>query len=134
MSSSRRWGGAIAVLLMLCTTRANAQNIIHAVERGDIAQVRRLLQTDPSLVHTKAADGRSLLFLAVERNQRDIVGVLVEKGVDLRGQTTSPEMALLEAAKRGHTEIAVYLVTKGADDTLANFVGSTPLHFAAMNR
>ena len=83
---------------------------------------------------SKAYEAGSLLHFAVERNLLQIVEWLVEKGVDVNGRTTMLHRTpLMIAALKGHGDIVMFLLNKGAMLTLndKDDRGWTPLHFAA---
>ncbi len=110
------------------------QGVYDAIEEGNVERVEEYLETgvDPDLKTEKGEFKHlSLLYYAVEQNQKEIAEVLISRGADvnLTGRYQTP---LHIAATRGYEEIAQLLVTHGAD---VNFVekqnGYTPLHYAA---
>jgi ankyrin repeat protein len=131
MNASLQSGGVIAVVFALGAGTACAQDIVTAVERGEIAQVRRLLQTNPDLLHVKDSLERTLLHVAAERNRRTIAGLLIEKGLNVNALAKGEITALHSAAYRGSTDVAMFLLEKGADLKLVDHSGSTALHYAA---
>ena len=51
------------------------------VDRGDLAELKHLINADSDLVHIRSADGRGPLFWAYEYEAYDIVQFLLETGL-----------------------------------------------------
>ncbi|AXR64039.1 ankyrin repeat domain-containing protein [Leptospira mayottensis] len=77
---------------------------------------------------TLAEDGRSPLHYAVEkRHNIQIVKQLVEHGANVNGKDVYQQTPLYDASSK---EIAQYLLQQGADPTVKNGSGETPLKYA----
>lgn len=133
-------------------------DLIAAVQSGDTAQVRSLLQEDPSLAAAKNADGVSAVMHAFYYRRPDIADLLLAAKSDLdifeataagKAEKVSEILkkdpgsakrwsgdgftALHLAAFFGHAEIARMLIRQSADvsATSKNPMKVTPLHSAA---
>ncbi len=82
-----------------------------------------------------AQGGITALHYALRDGHRDCVEALLEAGADIDqvtgGDRSSP---LLLAAINGQYDLAAYLLSRGADPTLASADGVTPLYAAIANR
>ncbi len=82
-----------------------------------------------------AQGGMTALHYALRDGHRDCVEALLEAGADIDqvtgGDRSSP---LLLAAINGQYDLASYLLSRGADPTLASADGVTPLYAAIANR
>ena len=92
-------------------------NLIQAACSGDVEQARRLLQADPSTVHTRDPYLQSTpLHYAVHRGYVEIVQLLLTAGADVMAREGSSDTIPLHwAAEGGHLEVARLLVDHGAD-------------------
>lgn len=72
-------------------------------------------------------------FLNACRNgQKNIVKILLERGgIDLNRRDAEGNTALHYVCREGYRDLAVLLLDKGADASLVNNRGETPLHAAA---
>ena len=87
-----------------------------AVEEGNTAVVGKLLNKDNINVPVFAW---TWLQIAANKNQLDIVKLMVERGADLNYKHPITKMTALSlAAVDGHTEIVKYLLSKGADPNI----------------
>jgi RNA polymerase sigma factor (sigma-70 family) len=92
-------------------------NLIQAACSGDVEQARRLLQADPTQVHTRDPYLQSTpLHYAAHRGYLEIVQLLLTAGADVTAREgTSDTIPLHWAAEGGHLEVARLLVDHGAD-------------------
>jgi uncharacterized protein len=111
-----------------------------AVQAGDAAKVRVLLEAQPSLAAAKNERGQSALLLAVYHGRKEVRDLLISRGLDLElheaaatghlgrvkllvekypshAQSFSPDgfPVLALAAFMGHSDVVEYLFSKGAD-------------------
>ncbi len=97
--------------------------LMEAIERGDEAEVARLLESDPRVAEERDENGVSALLQAQYRGQRRIVALVS----DARGGLDIFEAAALGDARRLERALA-----KRPDDVRAwSPDGFTALHFAA---
>ena len=137
------------------------EELLTAVEAGDVATVRELLHDDPTLARARNESGVSAILLARYRHQADILRALlqVETALDIfeaaaigaagrvrerldenphaaRDRSSDGWTALHLACFYGNIESAKHLIAAGADvDAIgANAMANRPLHAAAAGR
>ena len=99
-----------------------SQEFFEAATGGDVSKVRAMLQTDPSLARAKDENGVSVIMKATYYGKKDVVGALLESGV---------ELDVFEAAATGRVERLMNLIER--DPALTNTYspdGFHPLGFA----
>jgi ankyrin repeat protein len=107
--------------------------IRRAVKSGNILEVRRILSKHPELIASKDHDGWTLLHLAVNSNQPDVVGLLLDSGIDADAKDKIGETAFYLAVWSGFSGVAAKLLPYTRDTDL-NVAGksTTPLHAFAL--
>ena len=73
------------------------------------------------------------LFLAVNKNDINIVKELICKGADIKKRNKSDMSPLMLCCKNNYQTIAEFLIKKGADVNEKNILGDTPLKLAQSN-
>jgi ankyrin repeat protein len=147
LSSAREPGGVSAVLTALYHgRRAIAERILRerpaldvfdAAAAGDTPRLRELLDGDPSLVNSYAADGFHPLGLAAFFRRVDAVRLLLDRGADVaaparnRLAVTALHSAVATDAAPVDLEIVRMLLDAGAPVNVPHLGGGTPLHSAA---
>jgi RNA polymerase sigma factor (sigma-70 family) len=111
---------------------ANSTPLIRAVERADVAEVRRLLESgaDPNEVPKRGDKNTALIhaFAVREPMMSQIVALLVEHGADVNVRYTQwGYTPLYMAAARESAGCVRYLLAHGADPKLASKSGKIPL-------
>ena len=88
-----------------------------AVETGDLARVRELLNAEPSLIREARLNGRRPLTTAVEFGHESVVRFLLERGASPTWPERDAEKgrALHAAARAGSREMVELLLAVGAD-------------------
>lgn len=97
--------------------------VIHAVQAGNLEQLRTLLARVPALASARDSNGVSAIMHALYRRRKDVLGLLL---------AARPDLDILEATSLGHAERVAELLRR--EPALANAWsadGFTPLHFAA---
>lgn len=75
-------------------------------------------------------EGESALHIAIKRDFRSVVGLLIEKGISLGSTGLLDDSALHLAAKLGRPELCKELVARGAELEAQDAFGRSPLHNA----
>jgi ankyrin repeat protein len=128
---------AFAVAALLTSVPGAAQVVapdplLDAVERGDLATARSLLQgrTDPNAAQ---ADGLSALHKAAQLGLVEIAKHLVDAGADVEARTRDEGYTPLHlAAGAANLEMVEFLLFVRAKSSVpATTSGVTPLHLAA---
>ena len=119
--------------------RADSHPIHDAITRDDTAEVRRLLDADPSLVDIGNEIGASPLHRATGRGAHDLVALLLERGANVHAVLSSArglggsfwtdlqaiDLAIWDGRRPGDSRIVELLFTHGAtrDLTVAAALG-----------
>jgi len=109
-----------------------SDSIIEAARRGDVVELKRLLEQGAD-VNSSRGDGMTALHFAAERGDGEVVRILLQAGADVAAGTRIGHYTPLHLASRGgYVAVATSLLETGADAraTTTNS-GSTPLHLAA---
>jgi ankyrin repeat protein len=99
------------------------EEFLSAVQAGNLAQVKEMLQNEPALATAQNADGVSAVLLACYYRHKELVAELLNTDIELN---------VFEASATGRTERVKVLLAK--DPGLANAYaadGFTPLGLAA---
>ena len=135
----RRCGLAaiVCVLTLLCagvTTLAaettDGEALARAAQRGDSAQVRRLLAGGAPVNH-RDARRRTPLLIATQGNHVEVARLLVAAGADVNAKDEIEDSPYLLAGARGLVEILRLTLAHGADLKSVNRFGGTALIPAA---
>src|SRR3989338_282627 len=129
-------GITLILIFVLCSNwiaRAEdlESSLIKAASAGDAERLQILLSQGGKIDVREPVDGRTLLMFAASKGRKEVVRLLLEKGVDVNSKSTSGWTALIFAARHSHPEIIRLLAKKGADPNFANSLGWTALIYAA---
>ena len=120
------------VLILAFAGFLSAAEIHDAIQHGDIAVVKALLESDPGLITAVDEDGWTLLHEAAYGGHSDLVELLLSKGADINAATAKGVNALGIAGERGHTEIVRILLKAGMSPLgIDQASGNNLLHAAA---
>jgi hypothetical protein len=108
------------------------EELLDAVEEGDIARVKKLLDRGANL-NAKDILGYTPLHKAAMYGDIELVDLLLRYGADANAKTDKAETPLHLAASRGQADVVKMLLERGADVNARDEKGWTPLHFAAFN-
>ena len=135
----------------------DSEAFIDAIKSGEFDRVKAMVSADPGLIDAHSRTGDSAILTAVYHRQKEIVNLLVSRGVSLtvfeacaageferverlvseapgsiNGYSSDGWTPLHLAAFFGHVKIAEFLLGHGADVTARsrNSNGNTPLHAA----
>jgi ankyrin repeat protein len=111
-----------------------ALSVFEAAAVGDAHGIRAVIATDHGLLRQRGDDGWTALHLAAHFGRGDAVDTLLAAGADVHAWSTNaihnqPLHAAM--AGRGDLRILTALLARGADVTMAEAGGYTPLHLAA---
>jgi ankyrin repeat protein len=116
------------------------EQLMAAVDRGDVGEVRTLLATkDPAIVNWQRGtgggkrDNRPITFpllVAAQRNQPEITRLLLAAGADPRPQDRQYRTALHFAVRPDDTAVMEILLDGGAPPRGGDIDGKTPLLLA----
>ena len=79
----------------------------------------------------RTSEGITPLYLALQKRQRDVAGLLVDRGAAVDAQTATGNSALHMAAQSGFLEEALLLLQSRCNVDARTVTGHTPLHLAA---
>jgi ankyrin repeat protein len=124
--------GAAALLLVAGGSRAMRAEgtLVAAVKAVDRSAVRDALRR-PAGVNRPESDGTTALYWAAERNDLEIVDLLLEAGAHPNTASRYGYTPLAMAAINGNERILSRLIDAGADANAATPAGETPLMAAA---
>src|SRR5580765_5882263 len=101
----------------------DAAAFIDAIKAGEFDRVKAMVTADPALIDARSRTGDSAILTAVYHRQKEIVNLLVSRGVSL---------TIFEACAAGEFERVERLLAD--DPSSINAYGSdgwTPLHLGA---
>jgi uncharacterized protein len=121
----------LIALLAACLGSAHAQlspsvSLVEAAARGDLAQVRRLLDAGAP-IEQRDGNGRTPVLAATAGNHAEVVRALIARGADVNAQDHRRDSAFLLAGAEGYTEIVRATLAAGADLKSTNRYGGTAL-------
>lgn len=104
-------------------------DLVNAIETNDITKLKVQLKQDASLINKTDANGNTMLMIACKSKNLGIVKTLLEMGAQgsINKQNAVGDTALHIACKNGYAAIASVLVLNGADLTIKNVLGKTPI-------
>jgi ankyrin repeat protein len=116
------------------TTQANAKSPSHdAAERGDLENVRTLLQADPGLVSSKDEYGGTPLHWAAQMGQKAMAELRLSNSADANAKDNDARTPLHWAAETGQKDIIQLLLANKAEINAKANNGMTALHLAEQN-
>jgi uncharacterized protein len=107
----------------MADTTSSSAALIDAIKAGEFERVKAMVSADPSLIDARGRTGESAILTAVYHRQKEIVNLLVARGVT---------MTVFEACAAGEVERVERLIA--SDRSAINGFsadGWTPLHLAA---
>ncbi len=95
------------------------QMIFPAIESGDLDAIRRLLDTDPGLVHVRHADPKlhhwTALQFAAAKGQLAVCRLLVERGAEVYTNPMNSYPPVMQAAWNKHVDVVKYFLEEIPD-------------------
>lgn len=122
---------SLFIACSICVTAGRAAEIHDAVARGDLEQVKKLLQDNIELLNQRDVETATPLAYAILNHHNDIARYLIEQNADINLKDKDNDSPLHYTGIFGNQEIAELLLAKGATSlNEGNNRQSTPLHFA----
>jgi uncharacterized protein len=106
--------------------------MVHIWGVGNLAEVQRLVGQDPGLVNAKDQQARTPLILASRAGHAGVVRWLLDQGAAVNEWTHDHRVtALWLACYEGRLPVVTLLLQMGADPTIADHRGMSPLMIAS---
>ena len=104
--------------------------LLQAIQNGDEEEACSYISRDVD-VNKSLQNGRTVLMLAAERGQSNVIGALIAVGADVNAVDDSRKTALMNAAENGHTNVLGMLSDNLAEVNRKDETGRTALMLAA---
>ncbi|MFH0761230.1 MAG: ankyrin repeat domain-containing protein [Bacteroidota bacterium] len=118
----------ITAFILLAAGANNAQDILNAVRKGNVEEVKQHLASDPNLINTKDEFRNDLLFLAILNKDLKMAELLLKSGIDVTyARKDVGNNALHTAAGTGPIDMIKLLLSYSVDMNKVNSFGTTPL-------
>lgn len=108
---------------------ARLEIVFAAVNGGNLALVKSLLDEDANLLHGLDDRGFTLLHVAVEGDFKDIAEYVIQRGIEVNEPDSYGYRPLHLVKSKAMAEL---LISKGADVNLRDNYGLAPLHNAVL--
>jgi hypothetical protein len=112
--------------------------IFSAIDRGDVEEVRRLLQAEPraalATIPGPLVGPDTPLHAAAHLGHLEIAELLLRHGADVNARGDGGDTPLHEAANNGHVEVVELLLKHGADIEAEDASKAKPLHLCTPGR
>lgn len=106
--------------------------IFAATFHGDVVAVKKLLDSEATLISVRDAKSLTPLHVAASRGQSAVAQLLIDYGADVHGPSDDGEWTpLVFAAYRGHDEVAKVLIENGAGVTADD---GNPIHYSGQRK
>jgi ankyrin repeat protein len=123
----------ISLVIVLLARPSYSQSLHEAAVRGEIEKLAQLLQKNPEAVNALSEEGYTALMMAViwgQKNQTEVMGLLLDKGADINLANASGKTALHMAAEYASPAIVEWLLAKNADPFRRDGKARYPFHYA----
>jgi ankyrin repeat protein len=124
---------SILISPCLCLGQIYGKPLIDAADKGDLAQVNKLLASGVNINEQSTKSGRTALMVAAEEGHIAIANLLIAKGANVNAQSKNGWTALMYAAINGYPDIVKLLINHGANVNIKDNSGHTALHIAHIN-
>ena len=108
-------------------------SIFAAVWLGELQRVTEMFSKEPSLIRSRDHFGRTLLFLAVEKGNPQMLSLLLANGADVNAKKEGglQETSLHLAVRHANRQIIELLLENGADVEALDALGKSALYQAS---
>lgn len=96
-------------------SETEASAFVQACKDGDYGYVEKMLKLNRAFTEAKNARGETGLMHAAEEGHKNIVSILIKKGVYINTRDKDGYTALIWAADAGNSDMMELLIKKGAD-------------------
>ncbi|MGV8118444.1 MAG: ankyrin repeat domain-containing protein [Candidatus Xenobiia bacterium LiM19] len=96
-----------------------------AAGSGDTGELRKMLDQNPKLIHSRGLCSTTLLHIAAEGGHLECCSLIAERGGEVNAKDNLQETPLIRAVGKGHYSVVKLLVNKGADIHCKNRFGDT---------
>ncbi|XP_026828523.1 uncharacterized protein LOC105286418 isoform X2 [Ooceraea biroi] len=110
----------------------NRTSLELAVAHGHLEVVKTFLQYRIVDMNTKGNDNWTILHIASQESNLDMVKYLVDNGSDINAKNASGLKPMHIAAREGHKDTVEFFLSKGLNINDPGAVNQTLLHYAAM--
>jgi len=129
--SSRVRLAAIMLLTLPWSTSAFCSQIEKAIKKGDVDQVKAMVEADPGLISKKfGLLGDTLLSIAAEDCKIEVVKLLLDEHAEVDSRDHLGLTPLFDAAGSGCADVAQVLLVHGANPNAKNKSGETVMWWA----
>jgi hypothetical protein len=115
--------------------KTGTESLFNAIKEGDIEKVRTVWKSNPNMakVTVMSSSGNTALQTAILAGQTEMAGFFIDKKVDLDVKNSgNGATALHLAVYKKNSEVVRMLLMHGADKTIKDSRGNTPLQMAEM--
>jgi hypothetical protein len=107
--------------------KSKFKQLCSCVRHGNYTEFEQMLDDCDGIVPIDYADdvGNTLLMVSCQNGNKRMVKLCLRKGSDMNKQNTNGHTCLHYAFGYGFHELGAYLISKGADDSVANAEGLT---------
>lgn len=121
----------LLIMFIILLLPVFAEDIFEPIKKGDLDQVKAILEKNPDLLNARGINNLTPLLQATLAQQYAILRFLVEKGADLNAAGQNGFCPLHLVALYGQKELVDLLISKGAlIDANNNVQKATPLDMA----
>lgn len=103
--------------------------VIHDMNTASLESIKSRYKD----LHMTDANGKHLLFYAIQTGRHDVFEDLVKRGIRISARDDQGESVLFEVIRRGHKKMLVRLLEVNMEVNQINDQGQTPLHIAAQS-
>lgn len=89
--------------------KTSIEGFCYLIEKGDLADIKKLLAQKKSLIFERTEEGVTALHVAVRHNKMEIAALLVESGADVLAKNAKGITPYQTACTLGNKKMAEYL-------------------------